>query len=355
MKAFLLSSICFFALISAASAQFSGPESVEYHPASHSYFVSNTNTHLINRVWPGGNISVFVPNSQFGNSGPHGLEIVGDTLYACTGSRLRAFRLSDSTLLFNINLSAAFLNGITHDNNGYLFITDFTNKRIYRFNTQTRGFNIMISNTGTTPNGIIYDPYDGTNPRLVFVNWGASAQVKAVNLADSSITVLTTTALSNIDGICKGRNGAFYLASWSPARITAYDSTFAGPPVTISSNVNNPADICYNFDGDTIAVPNAGNNTVIYIGLTITSVSETAENHFLIYPNPAAAEIKFSLPFYKENYKVSFFNTAGAMVHSQNLPQTGSLDISDLPAGYFFVELCDNKGIIGRRGLMICR
>ena len=213
----------------------------------------------------------------------------------------------------------------------------------------------MISNTGTTPNGIIYDPYDGTNPRLVFVNWGASAQVKAVNLADSSITVLTTTALSNIDGICKGRNGAFYLASWSPARITAYDSTFAGPPVTISSNVNNPADICYNFDGDTIAVPNAGNNTVIYIGLTITSVSETAENHFLIYPNPAAAEIKFSLPFYKENYKVSFFNTAGAMVHSQNLPQTGSLDISDLPAGYFFVELCDNKGIIGRRGLMICR
>jgi hypothetical protein len=338
-----------------ALAQFSGPESVEYHSPSHTYFVSNTTTDVIRRVWPGGNVSIFAPASLVGSSSPHGLEIVGDTLYVCTGSRLRAFRLADSTLLFNVNLNASFLNGITHDNDGYLYITDFSSPKIYRFNTQTRAFNIMVASPGGTPNGIIYDPYDGINPRLVFVTWGANAAVKAVSMADSSINTLVTTSLTNIDGICKGRNGTFYLASWTPDRITAYDSTFTGAPVTISNNVSNPADICYNFDGDTIAVPNTGNNTVTYIGLLITGTGEQEISDVQLYPNPAASELRIHFLDNQNKYFIQIYSYMGTLVKSMSIRNNESIDISALQQGQYLIEIQSENGQLSRRKFMVCR
>ena len=336
-------------------AQYNGPESVEYHSPSRTYFVSNTTSKVINRVWPGGNISVFVNTTGLNNASPYGLEIVGDTLYACTGGRIRAYRLADSTQLFNINLNGSFLNGITHDDNGNLYITDFSAQNIYRFNTQSRNFNIYASGIGSTPNGIIYDAYDGVNSRLVFANWGANAAIKAINIADSSISTLTNTTLTNIDGICKGRNGMFYLASWSPDRITAYDSTFTGPPVTISTNVANPADICYNFDGDTIAVPNAGNSTVTYIGLVLTGQIETAKSESSIFPNPAETEIKIQLKEEKQNSTINFISGNGKVIRSTIIAQSENVNISDLPAGFYIVEISQSGRIISRTKLLICR
>ena len=63
-------------------------------------------------------------------SGPHGLEVVGEELFACSGSRLKAYNLVSEEQTVNINLGASFANGITHKGND-VFVTDFSGKDIY--------------------------------------------------------------------------------------------------------------------------------------------------------------------------------------------------------------------------------
>ena len=67
-------------------------------------------------------------------SGPHGLEVVGEELFACSGSRLKAYNLVTEEQTINVNLGASFANGITHKGND-IFVTDFSGKDIYRYNT----------------------------------------------------------------------------------------------------------------------------------------------------------------------------------------------------------------------------
>ena len=58
-------------------------------------------------------------------SGPHGLEVVGEELFACSGNRLKAYNLVTEEQTVNVNLGASFANGITHKGND-IFITDFS-------------------------------------------------------------------------------------------------------------------------------------------------------------------------------------------------------------------------------------
>ena len=62
------------------SQNYNGPESVEYNSLSDSYFISNSNNGQIIELTDDNNISVFANNLI---NGPHGLEIVENTLYAC--------------------------------------------------------------------------------------------------------------------------------------------------------------------------------------------------------------------------------------------------------------------------------
>ena len=67
----------------------------------------------------------------------------------------------------------------------------------------------IVSNTVSTPNGIVYD---GENNRLIFVNWGSNAAIKAVDLSDNSVSTLTTTTLGNCDGIDNDSYGNYYVS-----------------------------------------------------------------------------------------------------------------------------------------------
>ena len=64
-------------------------------------------------------------------SGPHGLEVVGEELFACSAPRLKAYNLVTQEQTLNINL-AHLCNGITHKGND-IFITDFSGI-LYRYN-----------------------------------------------------------------------------------------------------------------------------------------------------------------------------------------------------------------------------
>lgn len=241
-------------------AQLSGPESIEFDPANNRYLIANSANGRIMQRLPDGTISNFVTGIS---PNPYGLEIVGNVVYACSGGTVKGYDLSTGSLVFNVNLGGSFLNGITHDPFGYLYITDFNGLKIYKLHIATQSFTVFAQNLVQKPNGIVY--HRASNA-LVFANWGASAKIKSCSLADSTVTTLLTTSFSNIDGIALKDNGDMYISVWSTNSIYKYNHNFTSAPQTILSGLSNPADIYYNNITDTLAIPNSGNNTIRFIG-----------------------------------------------------------------------------------------
>jgi PKD repeat protein len=240
---------------------FNSPESVDYDEVRHRWIVGQNGSGEIHVLNPSTmtltTLATGIP------SGPHGIECVGDTVFVCDGGRVRGYNLLTGAQVFNVNLSATFLNGITWDGGDFLFATDFTAKKIYRIRISTGGFNSMVTTT-YTPNGIYYD---GSNNRCVFVNWGGTARVQALSLVDSSVTTLYTTAVSNIDGITRDNQCNWYISTWGGNALRKFNPTFSAAPISVMTGLSSPADIDINVAGDSIGIPNsgAGNNVVFYV------------------------------------------------------------------------------------------
>ena len=260
MKYILLSFFSFLLVLTSGAQSFDGCESVEFDVVNNRYLISNPGSGEIIARSASGVLSVFKSGIS---PDPYGIEIMGNTIYACCGGRIKGYDLITAAEVTNINTAATFLNGITHDNSGNLFATDFSGKKIYRINPAASTFNIMASGLVQSPNGIVYDP---ANKQLVFVNWGSNAPIKAMSLADSVVTVITTTTLGNCDGIAFNGLNKYYISCWTGQKAVSFNSTFTGPPVTEVTGLSNPADIFYNQASDTLAIPNSNNSTLRFAG-----------------------------------------------------------------------------------------
>lgn len=319
---------------------YDGPESVELDPSDGSVFVSNANAGNIVKLLPNGTLQSFASGFL---SGPHGLELVGDTLYACDGGYIRLVNRTTGAIISSVNLSASFLNGITHKGTN-LYITDFSAKRVYRFNTKNNSFNVFTSTLTKTPNGIIYDYL---NDRLVYCCWGTSAPVYEVDLADSTINLLATTTQAYCDGIAMNCQGEFYVASWgsTTAEVKKYNSTFIAVSTVSIAGLNDPADIYFTAN-DTLIIPNAGANTVSKTHLTscITSVTDIYKRSISVYPNP------FSTSLNIENFdgftKIKVLSILGEVVSSSGLNEgANSINLENLISGTYFVQLVSETKI----------
>jgi hypothetical protein len=102
--------------------------------------------------------------------------------------------------------------------------------------------------------------------------------------------------------------------------IAKYDNAFANPPEVISTPfLENPADICYAKEIDTLAIPHSG-NIVTFVGFnsdTISSTQDIFSNDFEleVFPNPVTENsiIQFSLDK-KIKLQLSIFNKEGKII-----------------------------------------
>jgi sugar lactone lactonase YvrE len=325
--------IALFFTVNFLQAQvYDGPESVEEDPTDGSVFVSNAGGGTIVRLMPNGTLQSFATGFT---SGPHGLELIGDTLYVCDGGYIRLVNRTTGAIINSVNLSGSFLNGITHKGKN-LFITDFSAKRIYRLNTQNNSFNIFTTTLTKTPNGIIYDYL---NDRLVYCCWGSSAPVYQVNLADSSILLLATTATGNCDGIAMNCQGQFYISSWSPNAIKRYPSNFSSVVTETVPGLSSPADIFFTSN-DTLIVPNSGSNTVSKTNFTscLTSTTDISKNSTNVYPNPVIDFL--SIENANSFTRVNLFDVLGQIVLSVELTQgLNKINLQSLKPGSYFAKL----------------
>ena len=107
------------------------------------------------------------------------------------------------------------------------------------------------------------------------VGWDNSAPIWEVNLNDSSVSVLAITNHSNIDGIALDACGNYYVSVWE-TMLYQYDANFTNPQI-LATGQSQPADIFYESNSQTLAVPNSGNNTVNFISINCTP-SNTEEH-----------------------------------------------------------------------------
>lgn len=339
MKRLSVFAMLFFEVFNSLAQSYSGPESVVFDYANDRYLISNNGANQILSRAANGTLSVFTASIS---SGPHGLEIVGDTLYACDGSGLKLFSLSSGAPLGTINLGGSFLNGITTDGTQYIYVTDFTQKKIFKVNVQDRSFTTFISGLAKTPNGIIFD---GPNQRIIWVTWGSGAPIMQASLADSIPVQLAATSLGNCDGIDADALGNYYVSAWSANGIFRFNNTFSGLPVQVVSGLSSPADIYYNKQSDTLVSPNAGNNTVTfhYMGSGM-NIFSNPDWTLKIYPNPVTNNLKLESQTVM-NAIVTITNVQGEVLGEYKW--TGNeLVINNLSgyAGLLFLHVSSDQG-----------
>lgn len=316
-------------------AQYNGPESVEHDAAGQRYFVGNTGSNSIIQRTYGGVVSPFASGLP---AAPYGIELKGDTLFACVGSFIRGYRTTDAMEVFALNLGGTFLNGLATDGT-YLYVTDFAAKKILKVDVDQQSFSTLVASTGNTPNGIVWDP---VQERLWVAGWGSNAQIKSYHRGTGTELSAYTTALGNIDGITLDCQGRIIVASWNPARLTRFEHSFTVAPFTVPSPVlNNPADLDYDAVHERICVPNSGSNTVEFVDVSdcVTAVPEEQQNtHFNIWPNPGTGLMRTDLQL-TEASPFLVFNLRGTLVASGTLRPNALLDMSGLSRGGYVLEL----------------
>lgn len=249
-------------------------EAVEYDPAGNRWFVSNGSSLLVTQNQ--GADWAFFGEAQ----ASHGMEVMGDVLYAIGSNVIRAYSLDNAEELGALVIpGVGFLNGLGSDGNGTLVVSDFSGGRLYTVDAtepQQMSHSLLAGNFGETPNGVVMDP---ANNRAIVVCWGGNAPILAVDLESGDVTPLVDgTGLGNLDGIDDDGNGAYYVSSWSPTRITRYTDNFSQSEtvVTGAGGLSNPADISYAIALDTLGVANSGNNAVTFHGFSTAGTGSVA-------------------------------------------------------------------------------
>ena len=141
-----------------------------------------------------------------------------------------------------------------------LFITDFSAKKLYRYNIEENS-HYEICSFSKNPNGTYYD---SINDRLLVVCWGNNAPIYEIDLINETYSTIINTGLGNLDGISMDQCGNFYVSAWSSNAIHKYNFDFLETEI-IAAGLSNPADIYYNQSDNILAIPNSGNNTVDFM------------------------------------------------------------------------------------------
>ncbi|MFC1887222.1 T9SS type A sorting domain-containing protein [Candidatus Cloacimonadota bacterium] len=288
MRGFLI--IFLFTLTVGLSGQnlLNQPESIVYDQINDRYLVSNYGDGSIVAMTIGGEQSYF--STELTRIA--GLYIYGDTLLVASNLApyvsLIGFNLHTDEMVINIPIpESSLLNDITSDAEGYVYITDFWNTKIFKVDIPAQNYWIYMIEGLSDPNGIIYDE---DNNRLVVTSTAEGYPLHEVNLEDSTVSVITYTNIPSQDGLARDPNGNYYLSSWYYNACFRFDAGFSGPAEQVSSGHAGPADIFFDEQYNFLWIPNFNSNSVEFVPIDINAAEEAEipEPVFDIsnYPNP---------------------------------------------------------------------
>ena len=248
------------------------PESATFDPLTNRYFISNYGNGNIIQVDSLGEKTYFkegLPKSL-------GMIIHQTTLYVVTNLKtIKGFDISDASQTFELQIDEAlFLNDITCDESGFLYVTDSNAKAVFKINVLSKTYSLLVRTESDNPNGIVYDKF---NNRLVLCYFMENAPIDKIGLEDSICSTIITTEFDNLDGIAVDESGDFYISSWGSGSFVSgfekrgsiykYDNMFSKEPTLVSTGHYGPADIYFNLHKKELAIPLFLENRVEFISI----------------------------------------------------------------------------------------
>ena len=251
--------------------KFKMPESAVYDTVTNRYFVSNFGDGKIIQIDSNGEKTYFKKEL----SKPLGMLLYKNILYVVDNPKtVRGFDITDGSSKLEVEIKeASFLNDITVDNSGFLYITGSSTGTIFRIDIASKTYSPFMKTHGG-PNGITYDK---SRNRLLICYFMEKAPIDEINLEDSTISRIITTEFTKLDGIALDLDGNCYISEWGPGsfesgytkegKIYKYDNSFKKEPELISSIHHGPADIYFNNYKNELVIPSLLADTVEFLPL----------------------------------------------------------------------------------------
>lgn len=200
------------------------PESVVYDETRDILFVSNQN---YAKSAVGGTIAKISTSGAVidkewvkGLKEPKGLHIQGSKLYVADVTKLLEIDIESGKILKEyLGKEAKFLNDVTSDNKGRVYVSDMFTSSIYRLNKKGEFTKWISSLELENPNGLLCD-----NGYMYIAAWGRFTNGKPleapkgnfikIKISNKKISKISTKALGNLDGLQKVSSGEFLLSDW---------------------------------------------------------------------------------------------------------------------------------------------
>ncbi|MER8529556.1 ATP/GTP-binding protein [Mesorhizobium sp. M0814] len=204
-----------------------------------------------------------------GMDAPKGMAIVGGKLYVADLTHVRVVDLASGKLTSTIDVpNAVFLNDVTADASGKIYVTDMLADTIYRIDGDRPELFVRDAALAS-PNGIFAD-----GGRLIVASWGKGIKpdfstaepggLLSVDLATKAVSPLAgAEKFANLDGVV-AIGGSIYATAYMTGTLYRYKA--GGTPQVVATFKPGSADI--GTDGrSTIFVPLMNEGEVSALGL----------------------------------------------------------------------------------------
>lgn len=247
---------------------FNHPESVIYDSANQLLYVSNigeteTEDGYISKVSVDGEII----EKQWitGLEDPKGLLLLGDTLYVTDLKDLVIMNSSTGEITDRISVnSATFLNDLTADAEGNIFISDSKRSSIYKRSAATGKIEEwMFTEKLEYPNGLLV-----VGDQLYIAAWGGegAGNLLKVDMQTKKIDRISTEGIGNLDGIQQINDEEFFISNWATGKIYRISKT--GEQKEILTSEKSSGDILYYKQEDQLVLPMNHQNAVWWYSLS---------------------------------------------------------------------------------------
>ncbi len=362
--------LMFMPLMNYSQDTLSYPTDIVYREQNQEYYVSNwadvdfpgyilklnSNGEVVENLYPGLDL-------------PGGICLVGDTLYVLNNKDLYGGSLPSYLLGIDINTGqlvveaeigsgGIYVDMVTTDNKGYLYITDSENRKIYKYNIQSQVFEDFVTNVDK-PIGICYNHIDD---QIVFTISSGNISYIATISPDSANNYTKDFYITRwMEGLVMDADGEYYFSSW-----TGSGSTWGFEPVykvshgldwytKLDSTNNRPFGMCLGYNNQ-LAVCNWGSHVINFIDLTPFGVNELQSHaDFDLYPNPTEGVIQIDLSDLKaKQANLMVYDISGKKVYQRNMKDENpigemKLDFSFLKAGTYFIMVINNKEVLNKK------
>lgn len=207
-----------------ALSGFKNPESVVLEPGEGVLYVSNVDGASLDKDGKGHISKVSLDGDMIepvwigGLNAPKGLAISAGKLYAADIDELVEIDLASRAVKRYTAWGAKFLNDVTVDGEGRVYVSDMLGDSIYRLDGGN--FELWLKSADLdAPNGLYAEP-----GRLVVGAWGIISEgfttttpghLKTVSLADKSVASLGDgSPVGNIDGVEADGSGNYFVTDW---------------------------------------------------------------------------------------------------------------------------------------------